>query len=241
MSDARARKKELDRLVGRVRTGLRAWTDSTDHDPGIALLELLAYVGDALTAYADRAANESYLGDARRRSAPLWVEVDRHPWREVVSLADSTPDDDHYVVSVGADGATVVEFGDGVHGRLPPADSTIQVRYRPGRRFTSVLLRQGRVVIDADWIAGPVVEACGVYRATVVDNVDPLLLRRIRVLVPDVTGNDAVWAMACVPVSQVEAVPSVGDPVWIAYESCDPEHAVWLGRIVAFPIAGPSP
>ena len=57
----------LDDLVERARTDLREWTDHTDSDPGIALLELFAYVGDLLSSYADRIADESYLGTGLSR------------------------------------------------------------------------------------------------------------------------------------------------------------------------------
>lgn len=35
------------------------WTDAQEHDPGIALVELLAYLGDLLSYYQDRVAEES--------------------------------------------------------------------------------------------------------------------------------------------------------------------------------------
>jgi len=40
------------------------WTDHNVHDPGITLLELLAYLGDQLSRYQDQVAHEAY---ARRR------------------------------------------------------------------------------------------------------------------------------------------------------------------------------
>lgn len=47
------------------------WTDGSDHDPGIALLELLAYLGDALSWYQDQIANEARLGTRRRYAVVL--------------------------------------------------------------------------------------------------------------------------------------------------------------------------
>ena len=38
-----------------------AWTDAREDDPGIALLKLLAYLGDTLSCFQDRAADESRL------------------------------------------------------------------------------------------------------------------------------------------------------------------------------------
>ena len=57
---------ELEALVHRARTGLRDWTDQTDSDPGVALLELFAYVGELLAAHSDRVAAEAHLGSQRR-------------------------------------------------------------------------------------------------------------------------------------------------------------------------------
>jgi hypothetical protein len=37
------------------------WSDATDHDPGVTLLELLAYAGDMLSYYQDRVAEEQRL------------------------------------------------------------------------------------------------------------------------------------------------------------------------------------
>ena len=145
----------LDDLVQRARTDLRDWTDHTDSDPGIALLELFAYVGELLSSYADRIADEAHLDTGRGhrpgRRDRLAIEVDGHPWRQVAGFADSDADDRHYAVSRRADGSSVVEFGDGVHGRRPPGGSSIGVRYRHAGRYSSVLLQEGRVVIDADW------------------------------------------------------------------------------------------
>ena len=59
---------ELEALVSRARAGLRDWTDQPDHDPGVALLELFAYVGELLTAHSDQVATEAYLATERRRA-----------------------------------------------------------------------------------------------------------------------------------------------------------------------------
>ena len=152
----RADRPQLEDLVQRARTELRDWTDHTDSDPGVALLELFAYLGELLSSYADRIADEAHLdtGSERRpgRRDSL-VARGRRSSGGVRSPTspDSGTDDRHYVVSRRADGASVVEFGDGVHGRRPPAGSSIGVRYRHAGAYSSVLLQEGRVVIDADW------------------------------------------------------------------------------------------
>jgi hypothetical protein len=49
------------------------WTDRNDHDPGIALLELFAYLGDALSYYQDAIAAEARLRTRRRVAIGLAI------------------------------------------------------------------------------------------------------------------------------------------------------------------------
>ena len=74
----------------------------------------------------------------------------------------------------------------------------------------------------------------GKYRASVINNVDPMMKGRIQVQVADVHGlTPSSWAMPCVPVagqqSGVWAVPAVGAGVWVEFEQGDPDHPVWTG------------
>ena len=46
-----------------------SWSDRNEHDPGLVLVELLAYVADALAYYADRVAAEERLRPWRRAVA----------------------------------------------------------------------------------------------------------------------------------------------------------------------------
>jgi phage tail-like protein len=48
-----------------------SWTGGSDLDPGITLLELQAWIADAMTAYQDRIAAESELATARRGSGAV--------------------------------------------------------------------------------------------------------------------------------------------------------------------------
>ena len=218
---------QLEDLVHRARTELRDWTDTTDSDPGVALLQLFAFVGELLVSHSECLAAEAHLGGGRRNE----IEVDGHPWHQVTDLAGSGAEDPHYLVRRRDDGASVIEFGDGVHGRRPPSNNSIGVRYRHGAgAYSSVLLQQGRVIIDTDVSEEPVRATCGVHRATVLDNADPLMRRRLLVRVPDVSGDEPVWAAACLPVPGIQEGPAVGDGVWIALESCDPSRPIWLGQ-----------
>lgn len=221
---------QLEDLVNRARTELRDWTDTAPSDPGVALLELFAFLVELLNSHSELLAAEAYLGGERRNEIEIEIEIEGHPWHQVTDLAGSGAEDPHYLVTRRDDGASVIEFGDGVHGRRPPSNSSIGVRYRHAGAYSSVLLQQGRVIIDTDVSEEPVRATCGVYRATVLENADPFMQRRLLVRVPDVSGDESVWAAACLPVPGTKEVPAVGDGVWIALESCDPSRPIWLGQ-----------
>ena len=227
----------LEDLVHRARTKLRDWTDTDDSDPGVALVELFAFLAELLTRHSEEIAAEAYLGTGRPQGSAgrpdrFDLEVDGQPWRQVADLAESGADDRHYVVTRRDDGASVIEFGDGVHGQRPPSHGSIGVRYRHGGGYSSVLVQQGRVVIDGDYSEEPSRRTCGVYSAVVLDNVDPLGQRRLFIRVPAINGDEAIWAAACLPVPSTTEVPAIGEGVWVALESCDPSRPVWLGQRV---------
>jgi uncharacterized protein involved in type VI secretion and phage assembly len=74
----------------------------------------------------------------------------------------------------------------------------------------------------------------GVYRGTVINNIDPMQMARIQVLVPDAGGlTPSTWAMPCVPVAGKQSgtfvVPQIGAGVWIQFENGDPDYPVWTG------------
>jgi hypothetical protein len=70
----------------------------------------------------------------------------------------------------------------------------------------------------------------GVYRGIVKANNDPQKQRRLKVTV-QTTGTevtDWAWPMEAAGVSN--AVPSVGQGVWIQYIGGDPEYPIWCGE-----------
>src|SRR5713101_182464 len=74
----------------------------------------------------------------------------------------------------------------------------------------------------------------GIYRGTVVNNIDPLQIGRILVTVPDVGGIiPSTWATPCVPLAGKQEgtfmVPQIGAGVWIQFEAGDPDRPVWTG------------
>jgi hypothetical protein len=74
----------------------------------------------------------------------------------------------------------------------------------------------------------------GKYKGVVVNNVDPLFLGRIQVIVPDVASlAPATWAMPCVPVAGINmgmfAPPLIGSGVWVEFERGNPSKPIWVG------------
>ncbi len=74
----------------------------------------------------------------------------------------------------------------------------------------------------------------GKYRGTVLNNIDPMQMGRILVIVPDVSSvAPSSWAMPCLPVGGIQmgvfAVPIIGAGVWVEFEHGDPDHPIWTG------------
>ena len=58
-------------LVALIPSKLPTWTDRSEADFGIVLLELVAYVGDILSYYVDRQTNECFLTTAQERRSVI--------------------------------------------------------------------------------------------------------------------------------------------------------------------------
>ena len=74
----------------------------------------------------------------------------------------------------------------------------------------------------------------GIYRGTVINNIDPMMLGRIMATVPDAGGIiPSTWATPCVPLAGKQMgtfmVPQIGAGVWIQFEAGDADRPVWTG------------
>jgi hypothetical protein len=74
----------------------------------------------------------------------------------------------------------------------------------------------------------------GKYRGKVEDNVDPLMLGRVKVSVPAVLGDGRLsWALPCAPFAGsgvgLFLLPPVGANIWVEFEAGDPDYPIWSG------------
>jgi cytoskeletal protein CcmA (bactofilin family) len=73
----------------------------------------------------------------------------------------------------------------------------------------------------------------GKYRATVLDNIDPLAQARLLCDAPALPGMLLNWALPCVPYAGMEegffALPPIGANVWLEFENGDPSYPIWTG------------
>jgi len=110
------------------------WTDRSGADPGITLLEIMAYLAESVLYRIGVVPGGSTVAsrivgalDAYDDPDPIVVRVNGERWQRVRAIADAPPGAGVFTL----DGATgVIAFGDGIHGCLPEPGSTISVRYR---------------------------------------------------------------------------------------------------------------
>jgi uncharacterized protein involved in type VI secretion and phage assembly len=74
----------------------------------------------------------------------------------------------------------------------------------------------------------------GKYRATVLDNQDPLVQARLMLQVQDVLGDvPTTWALPCLPAvgkqMGVFVLPAMGSTVWAEFEQGNPDYPIWVG------------
>lgn len=131
----------------RARSQWRVRLKASRDDLGTTLVDALAWAGDRLSSYAERVADEAYLGGGRHGLAHpgrppaelgIWVDVGGTRWRQVPDFGRSGSDDQHYVVGHDDNGATVIEFGDGMHG---PSTVVRRLHRRALPRWDAVLVR----------------------------------------------------------------------------------------------------
>lgn len=77
----------------------------------------------------------------------------------------------------------------------------------------------------------------GKYRGTVVNNIDPKMMGRLILMVPDVLDLvPTTWAEPCTPLAGPTGtpmgtflVPPIGAAVWVEFEQGNPNYPIWVG------------
>jgi hypothetical protein len=122
-------------LLDRLSLIAPAWTERNPADLGVALVELLAYVGDQLSYRQDAIATEAYLGTARRRTSvrrhARLVDYAMHDGRNARAWVQVRADADLRAAGPGQPvlpaGTPLLTRVEGLPGRLPP-DSDLHRR-----------------------------------------------------------------------------------------------------------------
>lgn len=159
--------------------------------------------------------------------------INNELWRRVDDLDNSGPNDRHYMMVIEENGNTTITFGDGEKGaRLPIGERNIRTTYNhgPGKNYSGVKMKQGKVLMDDDWNRVATQKYCGIYKATVTNNVDPMSSMRVKVKIPNVLGKKEVWAVPCKNVGSSSS-PAIGQSIWVMFENGDPDRPVWMGTI----------
>jgi hypothetical protein len=126
------------------------------------------------------------------------------------------------VPDVGLESAWANRLSGGSGGQLPAIGDEVLVQFEGGDTDRPVWQRDAGAMSTSASFGG-------VYRATVIDNLDPTQSNRLQVQVPDVPGNEAVWATASATLGTVSEPPAIGTGVWVQFEGGDPSHPVWTG------------
>jgi hypothetical protein len=133
MSDLLPLTQALDRTM---RDHAPGWTDRNDADPGITMLEILAYLAKELQFHRGPVAGGSGASsrivqalDAYEDDDPIVVRVNGEQWERVRAIGDAPPDASVFTFD---ETTGIIAFGDGVHGRVPERGSTISARYQTG-------------------------------------------------------------------------------------------------------------
>lgn len=140
-------------LIAAKRQRMPEWKSESPNDFGIVLIELFAYVGDMLSFYADRVANEAYLGTAVLRSS-VYAQARLLDYRPTGQVAAKTT---LQFTTPGAAGSVTIPAGTRVQtvpsaaGEIPvifETDTALVIPGGGGSHVGTVAATQGETITD---------------------------------------------------------------------------------------------
>lgn len=150
-------------MIQRLQQLIPEYTDTSDSDAGIVLIDLLAHGLDILSYYNDKVANEVFLTTARERDSVMMIaqgilgyEVQENTPSKVYQVFEILPTDSDTVIPAGTLLRTKVEFGeDSLYFELDddlviPANCTGLEKDEKGNYLYKVSCTQGYTVEDDD-------------------------------------------------------------------------------------------
>ena len=126
------------------------------------------------------------------------------------------------VPDVGVESSWANPLSGSSSGQLPAVGEAVLVQFEGGDSDHPVWQHDGAAAPTGTTYVG-------LYRATVIDNLDPMQSSRLEVQVPDVLGSEAVWASASASLGAVSELPAVGSGVWVQFDGADLSRPEWTG------------
>lgn len=149
-------------MVERIPQVMPEWTDRSTNDPGIVLLELLAFELEKLSYYNDRVANETFLTTATQRKSVInhckliGYELDWHTAAKQWQVFEIVPQPEDTVIPAGAMVGTPATPGEDsvifelLTDLIIPAGQTGTEQDVDGNYLYKVEVEQGQTIENED-------------------------------------------------------------------------------------------
>ena len=148
-------------MIQRLQQLIPEYTDTSDGDAGIVLIDLLAHGLDILSYYNDKVANEVFLATARERSSVMMIaqgilgyEIQENTPSKVYQVFEIIPTEDDTIIPAGTLLRTKGEYGESSlyfeldNDLIIPANCTGLEKDEKGEYLYKVSCTQGYTVED---------------------------------------------------------------------------------------------
>ena len=140
-------------MIARIKERVPDWSGEDESDFGLAIVEAFAYMGDLMSYYIDRVANESTLSTATRRASVLALANDLgytpsgYGPSTMTMKIQNTSEDTSYTIPAGTVASASIEVGDAL--LTIPFTTNAEVTVAAGS-VGSVSATQGEFVTGPD-------------------------------------------------------------------------------------------